>query len=117
MRAPVVRCAQVLADEARARIRAAGRIPPDDAHLLAALLPFAKKAMRAGRWVEWAVSQYALAATEAARTGDEAHAAAVRLADEWIARPLEPGTVAAEFESIVSSQLADVDAAGAGDPG
>jgi hypothetical protein len=115
MKAPTVRCAQVLAGEAGARIRAAGRIPPDDAHLLAALMPYAKRAMRAGRWLEWAVSQYALAATEAARTGDEAHAAAVRLADEWIARPPEPGTVAAEFEAIVSSQLADVDVDQAGE--
>jgi hypothetical protein len=112
VKAATVRCAQVLAGEARARIRAAGRIPPDDAYLLATLLPHAKRATRSVPWMEWAISQYALAAAEAARTGDAAHAAAARIADKWIARPPEPGTIAAEFEGIVASQLADVDGTG-----
>jgi hypothetical protein len=96
-----------LAEQCKARIRAAGRVPPDDAVLVSDLLPHAKEILRAARTLmaagEWYRSAHAAAEAAAGNGG----AAVDAIVAAWISRPAEPGTVAAEFDAIVAG-LGDV---------
>jgi hypothetical protein len=103
-----LRCAVAMARQASTRIRAAGRIPPDDCELTAAMIPAARRVLRTSRWLRCAAANHQAALDAVAAAADAAEAAIAALAAEWVARPPEPGTDAAVFEAIVTTQLADL---------
>ena len=108
MKARTMRCAMALGANAAARIRAAGRVPPDEAELTAALLPSARHVIRSYRWADRMAAEYQRARDCADGATQAAEAAVARIAAAWLEHAPEPGSTAAEFDAI-ASQLSDID--------
>jgi len=82
----VIRAAVLLADEAERRIRAAGRVPPSRADMVAALVPAARDIETAARAHQRAAAWHAETAARADEAAERGAAAVAALADGWIAQ-------------------------------
>jgi hypothetical protein len=84
MKRRVLRAAVTLAGEAERRIRDAGRVPPDRADVIAALLPAARDVEAAAKAHHRAALWHAETAARADAAAERAAAAVGQLADTWI---------------------------------
>lgn len=80
-----MRAAMELADQCAAKIRDGGRLPPDRAELVAAMVPAARRITRAARWLNAAIEWQHQAVAQAVQTAADARADVDRFASEWVA--------------------------------
>lgn len=85
MKRRTLHAAVALADEAERRIRAAGRVPPPRADVLAALIPAAQATVRAAKAHRRAARWHAIAAEQAETAAGHAASVVSAIVDQWLA--------------------------------